>query len=154
MQSVVSDHNTLADMLLKNVWDACKQKSDALHRDALWQATALLISTSELNRNLLHCTAWSQVYYFHGVNFKNKCSNLFQVELFTVEAMKTAIECWQWLITAKPELEVRFLQEMVSAWKYTVKKRLGLFSITIPQTSPLAAYEGFFTLDKLFLLNS
>lgn len=124
MQTVVSDHNALSDLLLKKVWEACKERSDASHRDALWQATALLISTRELNRNLLHCISWSQV------------------ELFTVEAMRTAVECWQWLITAKPELEVRFLQEMVSAWKYTVEKRLGLFSIRVPQTSPLAAYEG------------
>nr|XP_023019758.1 phosphatidylinositol 4-kinase alpha [Leptinotarsa decemlineata] len=118
------DGNSLVELILKRVWSACKDRSDALHRDALWQATALLISTSELNRNLLHCIAWSQV------------------ELFTVEAMRTAVECWQWLITSKPELEVRFLQEMVSAWKCTVQKRLGLFSVSRLQTSPLAAYEG------------
>lgn len=61
MQSVVNDKNALADLLLKKVWDACRDKSDALHRDALWQATALLISTKNLNRNLLHCISWSQV---------------------------------------------------------------------------------------------
>lgn len=38
---------------------------------------------------------------------------------------------------------------MVSAWKYTVQKRLGLFSITFQQTSPLAAYEGL--LNQFFL---
>lgn len=59
--------------------------------------------------------------------------------------MRTAVECWQWLITSKPELEIRFLQEMVSAWNCTVQKRLGLFSVTPPQTSPLAAYEGSLT---------
>lgn len=62
MQTVVNDRNILVDMLQKRVWDACRSKSDALHRDALWQATALLISTQELNRNLLHCIAWSQVW--------------------------------------------------------------------------------------------
>ncbi|CAH1183299.1 unnamed protein product [Phaedon cochleariae] len=124
MLSVYDDRPSLADLILKRVWSACKDRSDPLHRDALWQATALLISTTELNRNLLHCIAWSQV------------------ELFTVEAMRTAVDCWQWLITSKPELEVRFLQEMVSAWKYTVQKRLGLFSVSKNQTSPLAAYEG------------
>lgn len=68
--------------------------------------------------------------------------------MFTVEAMRTSVECWQWLITAKPEIEIRFLQEMVAAWKYTVQKRLGLFSVTVPQTSPLAAYEGWFFLSS------
>ncbi|KAJ8960814.1 hypothetical protein NQ318_020110 [Aromia moschata] len=59
-----------------------------------------------------------------------------KVELFTVEAMRTAVDCWQWLVTSRPELEIRFLQEMVSAWNCTVQKRLGLFSVTRPQTSP------------------
>lgn len=65
-----------------------------------------------------------------------------KVELFTEAAMTTAIDCWQWLITAKPELEMRFLQEMVSAWNCTVQKRMGLFSTSSNPTSPLAAYEG------------
>lgn len=112
------------NMIIKSVWTAANERNDKAHRDALWHATALLISTSELNRGLLHCIAHSQV------------------ELFTVEAMRTAVECWQWLITAKPELEIRFLQEMVSAWNCTVQKRLGLFSGTETLTSPLAAYEG------------
>lgn len=114
----------LVNTILQRVWDACKQHSDALHSDALWQATALLIHTSSFDRNLLHCIAGSQV------------------ELFSVEAMKTAVECWHWLITAKPDLEMRFLQEMVAAWKCTIYKKQGLFSVTPPQTSPLAVYEG------------
>lgn len=64
------------------------------------------------------------------------------MELFTEEVMQTAVNCWQWLITAKPHLEIRFLQEMISAWNSTVHKRLGLFSETVEETSPLAAYEG------------
>ncbi|KAF7274503.1 hypothetical protein GWI33_012847 [Rhynchophorus ferrugineus] len=114
----------LINIILNNVWDACREHSDLLHRDALWQATALLIHTPIFNRNLLHCIAWSQV------------------ELFSVEAVRTAVECWQWLITSKPELEMRFLQEMVAAWKCTIYKKLGLFSVSPPQTSPLAVYEG------------
>ncbi|CAG9769001.1 unnamed protein product [Ceutorhynchus assimilis] len=114
----------LITAILKRVRSACSQQSDSLHRDALWQATALLIHTSEFNRTLLHAIASSQV------------------EVFSVEAMRTAVECWQWLITSKPELEMRFLQEMVAAWKCTIQKKLGLFSTTRPQTSPLAVYEG------------
>lgn len=55
----------------------------------------------------------------------------FQVELFTEEAMRTAVDCWQWIATAKPELELTLLQEMVSAWQYTVDKKMGLFSATV-----------------------
>lgn len=114
----------LLEKYMTAVWDACKQKSDVLHRGALWRATAMLINTPKLNRKLLHCIAWSQV------------------ELFTVDAMLTAVECWQWIITARPDLELRFLQEMCSAWYCTVQKRLGIFSIDIDETSSLATYEG------------
>ncbi|KAL1513897.1 hypothetical protein ABEB36_003236 [Hypothenemus hampei] len=114
----------LINIIVKKVWEACKLQSDTLHRDAVCQATALLIHLSDFDRNLLHAITWSQV------------------ELFSVEAMRTAVECWQWLITAQPELEMRFLQEMVAAWKCTIYKKLGLFSETQPQTSPLAVHEG------------
>lgn len=59
----------------------------------------VLISLLGVYRSLLHIVAWSQV------------------ELFTEPAMTTAIECWQWLVTARPDLELRFLQEMFSAWQ-------------------------------------
>ncbi|XP_045467840.1 phosphatidylinositol 4-kinase alpha [Harmonia axyridis] len=125
MMTVYCSHpNDLDDTILKKVWKSCKEKQDHLHNEALWQATALLISNKELNRNLLHCIAWSQV------------------ELFTEDAMKTAVECWQWLITSKPELEIRFLQEMVAAWNFTVQRKLGIFSPGMNGTSPLAAFEG------------
>lgn len=58
--------------------------------------------------------------------------------------MRTAVECWQWLVTARPDLEIRFLQEMVSAWICTVQKRLGLFSQATTEISPLAVSEGGF----------
>ncbi|KAL3270935.1 hypothetical protein HHI36_021440 [Cryptolaemus montrouzieri] len=125
MLTVYSSHpRDLDDIILKKVWKSCREKQDHLHSEALWEATALLITNKELDRNLLHCIAWSQV------------------ELFTEEAMRTAVECWQWLITSKPEFEIRFLQEMVAAWNCTVYKKLGLFSPGLNGTSPLAAFEG------------
>lgn len=56
--------------------------------------------------------------------------------------MTTAVECWKWLITACPHLELRFLQEMTSAWNHTVHKKIGLFSIPEEECSPLAVHEG------------
>ncbi|KAK4878018.1 hypothetical protein RN001_010524 [Aquatica leii] len=114
----------LTESLMSNVWKACREKSDSIHQEALWRATAMLISSKEFNRQLLHCIAWSQV------------------ELFTAKAMRTAIECWQWLVTARADLEMRFLQEMISAWNCTVQKRLGLFSVASSEVSPLAVHEG------------
>lgn len=65
-----------------------------------------------------------------------------QVELFTESAMETAVECWQWVLTARPDLELSFMMEMVSAWETTFEKKIGLFAENVICTSPLAAYEG------------
>lgn len=56
--------------------------------------------------------------------------------------METAVECWQWVLTARQDLELCFIQEMVNAWQTTFEKKIGLFSEMEILTSPLAAYEG------------
>uniref|UniRef100_A0A182MWN4 Phosphatidylinositol 4-kinase alpha n=1 Tax=Anopheles culicifacies TaxID=139723 RepID=A0A182MWN4_9DIPT len=118
------DKKGLADRLVRDVWDACAEKSDAKHRGALWRATAYLILCSSANRKLLHAISSSQV------------------QLFTASAMETAVECWQWILTARQDLELCFIQEMVTAWQTTFDKRMGLFSEENDVASPLAAYEG------------
>lgn len=56
--------------------------------------------------------------------------------------MYTAVQCWQWLISARPNIELLWLEEMVTAWQYTIDKKLGLFSDEIDEVSPLAVHEG------------
>uniref|UniRef100_W4VRQ0 Phosphatidylinositol 4-kinase alpha n=1 Tax=Corethrella appendiculata TaxID=1370023 RepID=W4VRQ0_9DIPT len=118
------DKKGLADRLVREVWDACNEKNDIKHRGALWRATAYLILCSGVNRKLLHAVSSSQV------------------NLFTETAVETAVECWQWVLTARQDLELCFIQEMITAWQTTFDKRIGLFSEDIELTSPLAAYEG------------
>lgn len=134
----------LTEKILENLKEACKQKCNSLYQESLWKATALLISQSGLNRMLLHRIAWSPVSKSVLNIFLNSTIVVlfFQVDMFTVEGMTTAVECWKWLITARPHLELRFLQEMISAWNHTVHRKLGLFSVDDPQTSPLAVHEG------------
>lgn len=38
--------------------------------------------------------------------------------------MRTAVECWQWLTTSRPDLEFQFLQEMFAAWQVTEQKSI------------------------------
>ncbi|KPI99001.1 Phosphatidylinositol 4-kinase alpha [Papilio xuthus] len=114
--------------------DACTSGSETAHRAALWRATALLVharhttsahaQSSPTARTLLHSVAWSQV------------------DIFTEDAVTTAVECWQWLTTARPDLELRLLQEIFAAWQCTVDRKMGLFSKQHDEISPLAAYEG------------
>ena len=51
------------------------------------------------------------------------------------------VECWNWLLSARPDLELVFLQEMISAWHSTQHLKLGLFSDSEPQWCPLAPDE-------------
>ncbi|XP_017062942.1 phosphatidylinositol 4-kinase alpha isoform X1 [Drosophila eugracilis] len=134
--SVLSEKDKagLADRLVSDVWEACSEKSDARHRGALWRATAYLIICSEIDRKLLHAVASSQL------------------ELFTESAMETAVECWQWVLTARQDLELCFIQEMVSAWQTTFEKRMGLFAWETEVTNPLAAYEGCKLVSKPILI--
>ncbi|XP_075984283.1 phosphatidylinositol 4-kinase III alpha isoform X2 [Anticarsia gemmatalis] len=115
--------------------EACASGSETSHRAALWRATALLVHarhhlphshthTATTARGLLHSVAWSQV------------------EIFTEDAVTTAVECWQWLTTSRPDLEIRLLQEIFSAWQSTVDRKMGLFSKQHDEISPLAAHEG------------
>jgi phosphatidylinositol 4-kinase len=114
----------LADRLTNDIWEACKEKNDVKHRGALWRATAYLILCSSCERKLLHAISTSQV------------------ELFTEGAVETAVECWQWILTSREDLEFIFIQEMVNAWQITFEKKMGLFAEEQEITSPLAAYDG------------
>ncbi|XP_015180131.1 PREDICTED: phosphatidylinositol 4-kinase alpha isoform X1 [Polistes dominula] len=122
--SIEESRVAVVQQLIDAVWSACRESNDLQHRGALWRATALLISMPGIHRRLLQTVACSQV------------------ELFTSAAMTTAVECWQWILTVRPDLKLRFLQEMLVAWQYTVDKKMGLFSAEEEEVSPLAVYEG------------
>ena len=106
---------------------------------SLYRCTALLLqsfpspppSLSPLHRSLL--SAITQL----------------PVRAFTEVAITTAIQCWQWLLTAAPLLEfpvspslppslphipecvvlsLQFMRELCAVWKWSVEERRGLFS--------------------------
>lgn len=115
----------LPEKLANDIWDATKEKNEPKYKGALWRATAYLIPAFDgQTGKLLHAIATSQV------------------ELFTEGAVETAVECWQWILTARDDLELSFIREMVTAWQITFEKKIGLFAEENEVTSPLAAYEG------------
>lgn len=61
----------LSDRLIKEVWNACREKSDTRYRGALWRATAYLIICSGHNRKLLHAVCKFIVYGFFSQYFLN-----------------------------------------------------------------------------------
>ena len=57
------------------------------------------LCVSGLDRELLHLVAWSPAV------------------MFTEPAMRTGIQCWEWVLSARPDLEISFLREMCAAWQ-------------------------------------
>ena len=55
--------------------------------------------------------------------------------------VESAIDCWQWLISARDDLEISLLCEMSLAWQATVDQKLGLFSLDQDEGDPLAVSE-------------
>ena len=72
------------------------------------------------------------------------------LQLFRGEAMTTIVECWNWLLTARPDVEMVFLREMIAAWHASQYQRLGLFHQYSPKHSPLAPDEEMKTKMKPF----
>lgn len=92
--------DSIIDHMIESIMKpSVKNGNPTEHHDALWEATALLISHTGYCRKLIHAVAWAPV------------------ETFTEDTMRTAVECWQWLVTAKPDLELQFLEEMLTAWE-------------------------------------
>ena len=119
----------LARQLMEEMRTACARKDEAAHSAALWRITSLLIQVEGVCRPLLNSIAWSHV------------------ELFTAGAMASVVESWQWLVSARPDLEFPFLQEMAAAWQFCFERRMGLFAAEDEERaattdSPLAAHEN------------
>ncbi len=63
------------------------------------------------------------------------------LKLFSADTMKVIVECWNWLLSARPDIEMKFLQEMIFAWHGSQTAELGLFSVQRDAKSPLAPEE-------------
>ena len=104
---------------------------------------------------------WSKSSY-HIIPFSSKgldrslLYNISQlpVRVFTEIAIATAVDCWNWLLTKRPDLEYpvsmcynvcqhvqhafwikylmfrysQFMREFAAVWKWTVEQRIGVFS--------------------------
>ncbi|XP_042899450.1 phosphatidylinositol 4-kinase alpha isoform X2 [Parasteatoda tepidariorum] len=114
----------ITNKLLSDLAKTWENKDSESHDKCLNRVCALLIATKEIDRRLLHALCWSPV------------------ELFTDEAMRCAISCWQWLLADRSDMELQFLQEMSAAWQMTIDRQIGLFAEDPEQVDPLAAHEG------------
>eukprot|EP00094_Tigriopus_californicus_P003842 TCALIF_03698-PA protein Name:"Similar to PI4KA Phosphatidylinositol 4-kinase alpha (Homo sapiens)" AED:0.07 eAED:0.07 QI:1/0.8/0.75/0.93/0.86/0.93/16/174/2161 len=63
------------------------------------------------------------------------------LKLFHAATMKVVVECWNWLLSARPDIEMKFIQEMIFAWHSSQTARFGLFQADVLRYSPLAPDE-------------
>ena len=63
------------------------------------------------------------------------------LKLFHSQTMSVIVECWNWLLSARPDMEMKFLQEMIFAWHGSQSAELGLFQLEEDKFSPLAPDE-------------
>lgn len=124
--SVKQVEEQLSRQLMAEMRKACADQDETAHRRSLWCIAALLIRVEGVCRPLLHAIAWSHL------------------EWFTSSSVSAAVECWQWIISARPDLEFCFLQEMSAAWQFAFETRMGLFATEDEGdvVSPLAVHEG------------
>ena len=111
----------LTDKLIKNVTMAAedvKSLSEGSERlvqalekfhDSIWKVTGIIVSLYN-DRKPVPRRLWFTIASA-------------PVKLFRAEAMADIVECWHWLLSACPEMEMVFLQEMVAAWHFTRASR-------------------------------
>jgi hypothetical protein len=69
-----------------------------------------------LNRPLLHAICWATIVRF------------------TEDVLRPAIECWQWLLSARRDLTLPFIQEMLGAWQVGFRISVVLHTHTVDCT--------------------
>ncbi|KAF2076319.1 hypothetical protein CYY_002375 [Polysphondylium violaceum] len=58
--------------------------------------------------------------------------------IFTPESMSIGISCWKWLLAERPDLTIFIMTSLSDIWSWTVNQRVGLFTNTQRDPSPLA----------------
>ena len=107
---------------------------------AMFKSAALLILT-KFNHNNNNLTDSSFTTNF---NFERELLheiNLSVCNVFTVNIVQCAIDCWSWLISSRPDLEPLVIEEMLNAWQMSFDWRLGMFAPTHYEPHPLAKSE-------------
>ncbi|CAB4064610.1 PI4KA [Lepeophtheirus salmonis] len=123
--------------------------SSGLERSGTLRSTGLTQINSALKRGKkqFHNAMWKMTASLILIKPAIDDGLLFEItraplKLFEEESMKTVVECWNWLLSARPDMEMPFLQEMIAAWHSAQHANLGLFAKDdVDASSPLAPDE-------------
>ncbi|KRZ02622.1 Phosphatidylinositol 4-kinase alpha [Trichinella zimbabwensis] len=112
----------LTDKLLAEYDQACSEDDLELLKRSLMRICALFILEKDVCRRLL----------------KSICCA--PVNRYCEEVMELSVSCWEWILTAKPEIEIEFFQELSYAWKLLADLKLGIFREDPPLFDPSAVH--------------
>lgn len=110
--------------LLRQLKLSCAERDVPSHHECIYRISALLIANPGWDRQLIHAVAWAPV------------------EFFSDETINSVISCWRWVLAARVDLDLQFIEEIITAWNATVDRQLGMFAPDPPQANPLSPYEG------------
>ncbi len=115
--------SSLVNALCHEMRECCSKKSEKRLKETMLKVAAYLCLKKDSERVLLH-------------ELSVCCSTL-----FTKLVVETAIECWSWIISSRPEIEPMVVEEMINAWQMVSELRLGMFARNAHEPSPLAKEE-------------
>ena len=57
--------------------------------------------------------------------------------IFTEQALKIAVECWSWLVIARPDVEHLLMYGLSNSWILSVDKKKGIFCDAVSELNPI-----------------
>uniref|UniRef100_A0A914GZZ0 1-phosphatidylinositol 4-kinase n=1 Tax=Globodera rostochiensis TaxID=31243 RepID=A0A914GZZ0_GLORO len=65
---------------------------------------------AHVNQNILHLIIWAPLRRFNE------------------QTMRNCVICWNWILVARKDVQIDFLQQMTSCWKAVSQQKLGIFN--------------------------
>ncbi|KAI1713438.1 phosphatidylinositol 3- and 4-kinase domain-containing protein [Ditylenchus destructor] len=124
-ESTEAAEHALFDHLERQLEIACDSDSDEKFSKAIFLMSAFFIHNTEQNYKLLHTLTWAPL------------------KRFTEFTMRLCVMCWNWILVAKENIQLDFLQEMASCWTEIAHRGWGLFTRDQNLDCPLSVEKCF-----------
>ncbi|CAD5222232.1 unnamed protein product [Bursaphelenchus xylophilus] len=124
LKSTQHDYNLAQELLVEHL--------DSKFRD-IFEQKENSYNDSNLEEDLEEAIMLSSAYFVESKNFEAKSlHNLVWVpeKNFTEKTLELCISCWNWILVAREDVQIHFLQEMSGCFLQIAQKGLGLFDRT------------------------
>lgn len=91
-----------------------------LFDEAMYQATAVVVFREQSWDPLSHTTSSMYGKLIDAIVWG-------PVKVWKATAMQTALACWAWLVSERPDAETRLMHAMQLAWNWSIRSNKGLF---------------------------